>query len=392
MTNAGNTCFVNSIAQVLQALPGIRARVVDLASMAPAVDGQKSVLSQTASLLESMQAAGGDHVVVPSALNDLVKEKNVAIAHKVLADARREGKEADAWIKDSRLMVLKDQGRRQEDAHELLVLLLEILDAQGAEAAAAAGGQRFKMPVDPDASPFAAWVHAKLWDEQCERPVSQDITFYIATFGKCGTPSCPHLAEFSMEGHQVLSLQLPTDARDRVLPDASLMGMLREYFAKEVVEEYKCFKCDRMTTLTKYLRLVSSSEAVVVQLARFRFGIRGGRLDLPEGFVLPEVIDLAPVTLFRNTPSRPCDGGEVHAPLKYELVALVCHHSQVATNGHYTAHVRMDVYCLQLEHEAVDLARAAWMSFDDTSVCRTTFQALPVHDAYLLVYRRMTGP
>ena len=159
---------------------------------------------------------------------------------------------------------------------------------------------------------------------------------------------------------------------------------LRKFSEEEDLEtEYKCEGCKQETKKTKWMRLYTPPQTLVVHLKRFSgrsatgalslgFGSFGGRTSFARmrkntaAVALAESLNVAP---FCNREGLDAAG----AAGLYELVA-VSEHCGSMGGGHYTATGRV-------------VSDGNWYSFNDSYVSRTACPEGSSSSAYVLFYR-----
>jgi ubiquitin C-terminal hydrolase len=94
-----------------------------------------------------------------------------------------------------------------------------------------------------------------------------------------------------------------------------------------------------------------------------------------------------------TAPSGAGTDGTKHLALQYELFAVVCHHGNQSSKGHYTCFCKASCHKSGIQGESVVAdssgADARWRSFNDTEVTEVSeeeaLQAKSI--AYILFYR-----
>lgn len=126
----------------------------------------------------------------------------------------------------------------------------------------------------------------------------------------------------------------------------TLANSLQQHIKPELLEGYKCEKCDAPRDCVKRVLFKTLPNVLAVQLKRFDYDWeRGVAIKFNDLFEFPTVLDMAQYTLAHSR-------GEAVPDCRYRLVGVVVHSGQ-ASGGHYYSFC--DTGC-------------GWLKFDDTEV------------------------
>lgn len=309
LRNLGNTCYLNAVLQALLALPPFVHALTALVPPAPA--------PATAGVLTAPSVA--------TALADLVRARTAAPA-LVQSPARVKAAVGRVGAQFA--------GSAQQDAHELLVVLLDALNDELA-------------PRVPAGTPT---------------PVAATFRAELAVAVEC--TQC-HAASRHAEHETCLSLSLPAAAP---LPDVA--ACVAAFFRDEPLA-CTCAHCG-CTAAVKHTRLHHAPRVLVLHLKRFVhqradvFAKSSRPVAISPTLALARVLD----------PDAAHNSHSSSTAATYRLVAAVHHRGPCATRGHYTAYVR-------------SRRTGTWALCDDHRVVRVDGHPSPSTDAYLLFYEAL---
>jgi ubiquitin C-terminal hydrolase len=237
---------------------------------------------------------------------------------------------------------------RQHDAHEFLVKLLGLLDAEAlsAEALSAPAGPKRQRPGGEAPAGPVGWVQRLL-----------RVSYVEVVRCTCG--------------HSVWNTDVTYVVSVPVLPaPASVQDMVSALFVPGPAGGYKCDECGAPERCTQSVRYGIMPPVLLLQLKRFVATRIGKRVVLQK--------NSAPVALsrFLEVP-----GGD-RATNTYELVGVVGHAGDTPRSGHYVA-----------SYVADGAARAVWLTADDanvTQMARAPYD-VPSASCYLLSYQLAGG-
>ena len=276
---------------------------------------------------------------------------------------------------------------RQEDAHELLRLLLESLQARCLSTPEAVEAiRRFAPRATPKSSPAKGMRHVgavqsgsrKLSKEeeaadavaQKARDEIKNSTFVNRIFGgrfrsRVVCTRCKHPSD-TFDDFLDVSLDI---AGKRGID--SVDSALQSFTKPDEIsgsEKYRCEHCKRPVDALKQFTVDSVPPILTIQLKRFSFTGR----KITRAIKFSERLDMGP---FMSTPPKP--GTSKRSGTIYELYAVIHHHGGGPNSGHYVASVRD--------------ARGKWMRMDDEIVTRGHQLDQNDPSAYILFYRRDMG-
>lgn len=290
LPNLGNTCYANAVFQLLAASPSFTE---NLAKEAEAAAVAKGEVGREDARAAELLAATRDMLV----LGRSEEVKRVLKAFHVMASR------GGFRIHDS------------NDAQEFLVLLLECLRRASVRGYRLLGDRVHNKHEDP--------ALCRMLDDNWNKEIGASFFAPLACVqgqyvsetrcGACGyTTHAPQV-------HTVLPIP----------PRPTIEAGVREFFAAERVEGWKCDRCgERHPETCKVLRTWRSSRVVVLNVTRF---LPDGRKD-SSAVAAPEFLDLTPFHA----------SGAVRRPARvgYELRAVLNHAGGSRSGGHYTCDVR----------------------------------------------------
>ncbi|GMT34826.1 hypothetical protein PFISCL1PPCAC_26123 [Pristionchus fissidentatus] len=228
----------------------------------------------------------------------------------------------------------------QEDAHELLSLLLDAIDPPP-------GWNRENGNKELPTNKLKP-----------STPIEQIFGGTLRNQVTCQSCSTPYI---NYERIRELNVALGRKQEDRI----PLTSLVQDYFRNETIAAFSCKKCARKTQAVRQTRVLRAPAVLIVQLKRFN--AYGGKIRQPVG--AEKELDLS-----RFTYDASMGGGEMGESVKtaYTLTGVVEHLGSTVDHGHYVAYVRsVDNQC--------------WFKFDDEDVSRlSNYTSNP----YLLFYSR----
>jgi len=262
-------------------------------------------------------------------------------------------------------------GGLQQDAHELLRSLLDglhdALKAPLAEVVAAEYSRSFLRRWRPPNEQGSGNLRQKVLvpESSVVERLFQGQLVSSVTCCCCGTVSS--VAERSLDiSVEVAGNHGSSDAcSERPL---ALHECLKSFFASEHLDGdnmYACKQCECKRKADKAMRLLHLPPLLVIHLKRFHYDSsaskKKARVDFPlDGMSLSDFV--APGT----------DG----CGYEFTLSAVVAHHGDKLSNGHYTAYVRPA------------LTEEQWYHCDDGTVKAVSAKSVQEAEAYMLFYSR----
>ena len=356
MVNLGNTCFLNATLQCLLYMPSFCHSITSLpASCYDSNGGGKHVRGQkiTMSLRNLSRIAHGI-----TAMEKHEPPKTKAIAPKAIVNAITTFKTGGHRFRPG----------RQEDAHELLVHLLDAMHE----------GELFAAGINP---------HSSGWRDRLPIPRLDETTFVHRIFGgyfrsqlrcKCGYKSNTY--------DPFLDLALEVSKKHI----HSIETAFDEFTRKEKLDSdnrWKCSGCNKHVCPTKHLSVFRPPLSLCVHLKRFDFGGFGfGRGGWGGGYGHRHSKGLSMTGGGGSKINKPMQfPAQLNLPLsdsrvcEYNLTGIIVHVGNSATSGHYTAFVK----------KPGDSKTKTWYHMDDSFVETVSEKmVLKQHDVYVLFYSR----
>jgi len=356
MYNLGNTCFMNATLQCLVHVPPFSQSIAALPGTSYQRKGKKNL------------AHGGQ--LITMLLRGVTR-----MAHGIVALEKNEPPKTNAITPKTihkAITTRKTNGYnfrpgRQEDAHELLVHLLDQMHE----------GELNAAGINPQASG---------WRDRLPLPRLDETTFIHRIFGgylrsqlkcnKCGYKSNTY------DPFLDLALEVSKKHID------SLSSAFREFTQKETLDSnnrWKCSGCKKNVCPTKHLSIFRPPLSLCITLKRFEFGKGGGGGGMKgwgwgfghrnnKGFKYGNGGSKIQKKIhFPAHMSLPLSDGRI---CQYELNGMIVHVGSSATTGHYTSFVKRP-------------GNNQWCYMDDSHVERVSEQTvLKQRDAYVLFYTR----
>eukprot|EP00798_Chlamydomonas_sp_ICE-L_P019858 gene19858-26553_t len=345
LQNLGNTCYMNSILQSLNAVPELVSWFCNAASSSQNKWTSKAVVAPSyAELISLMWLKPGERgVVSPSAF------------------MRKVAKIDSRWGDGS-----------QQDSQEFLHSLLGALQTETNRVVGKPKYRELDLKGPEEEQAMEAETYARLWNDS----VVDDI------FGGLLQSSlvCQHCKRESHCFDPFVDLCVPIpNSKSGV----SLQDCLRSFVETEKLdgsESYKCEQCKTQQPHTKRLQIYKYPRVLVLTLKRFssrssnslfsRF--RSASKNNTAVALDAEYLDITP---FCNPSALKQQAGQGRTPLQpvYQLISI-SHHSGSLEGGHYTASAKSPV-------------DDQWRYFNDTSVRKDNTPTNPSASAYVLFYR-----
>ncbi|KAG2426375.1 hypothetical protein HYH02_014803 [Chlamydomonas schloesseri] len=389
--NTGNSCYAASAIQALLATPALGEwlRSGSHCTCCPAPDDKEE---------SSAAAKGAVSSWCPACeLSELAAEAAASAAAAAGAESKGRPSTSSSPQPVNAGRLTKQVARlgrtlrpgRQEDAHELLMKLLEAL----ADIQVAGAGGRTVMREKARATAKAAAAAAKPADggTTAPAPLSQPVwrgdetslvhhclAGYLRRAIICSC--CGHI---SQSHEPMLSLEVHLSTRVH-----SVEAGLKSYFEDEVLDEgneYRCERCRQLVCATRRVRLEAAPNVLIIGLKRFT-ALHGGRAAKKDNkpVALKLRLDLAP-----HMAPEPLDDG----PVTYRLYAVVQHTGVMAPGafGGALAGSAATSGTLNMGHY-VAVVRGGdgnWYCCDDDEVTMVPeSEVAAIKDAYLLFYER----
>ena len=354
MVNLGNTCFLNATLQCLLYMPSFCHSITSLpASCYESNGGGKHARGQKITMI-LRHLSRMAHGIAAMEKNEPPRTK--AIAPKSIVNAITSFKTGGHRFRPG----------RQEDAHELLVHLLDAMHE----------GELFAAGINP---------HSSGWRDRLPIPRLDETTFVHRIFGgyfrsqlrcKCGYKSNTY--------DPFLDLALEVSKKHI----HSIETAFDEFTRKEKLDSdnrWKCSGCNKHVCPTKHLSVFRPPLSLCVHLKRFDFGGFGfGRGGWGGGYGHRHNKGLSMMGGGGSKINKPIQfPAKLNLPLsdsrvcEYNLTGIIVHVGNSATSGHYTAFVKKPG------------DSKTWYHMDDSFVEEVSEKTvLKQRDVYVLFYSR----
>ncbi|XP_034341545.1 ubiquitin carboxyl-terminal hydrolase 51 [Arvicanthis niloticus] len=332
LINLGNTCFMNCIVQALTHIPLLKEFLLSDKHKCMMTSPSLCLVCEMASLFQAMYS-GNQSPHIPYKLLHLI------------------------WIHAEHLA-----GYRQQDAHEFLIAILDVLHRHSRDDG-----------IEPEGNSNCC---------NC-------IIDHIFTGGLQSDLTCQvcHGVSTTIDPCWDISLDLPgshtpgrasTSSRDGQKPRViSLTDCLKWFTRPEDLgssAKIKCSRCQSYQQSTKQLTMKKLPIVACFHLKRFEH-LGKQRRKINTFISFPLELDMTPFlastkeSIMKGQPLTEC----VPRENKYSLFAVINHHGTLES-GHYTSFVRQE--------------KDQWFSCDDAVVTKATMEELLYSEGYLLFYHR----
>lgn len=301
-------------------------------------------------------------------------------------EQRREPAEIDALVDAlARSASCTLDLRRQNDAQEFLVQLIDALQQNVGGVVAAPAELQGADALDSDKVPLPVFMD-RAWFDAHHKSYSHLATMlhgqlvYEVVCGDCGKRS-PSSDIFSTLTVDIPAATLPEDLRAPI----ALGTCISRVFRTECLDGcgWRCDACKQVPASCKRVcRLWRAPQVLLCCIKRFDAGSFHGKIS--RDVSLPEYMDMTNVFvgptsdasgLSQSYDTSGPGADKAKTKLEYRLMSVLCHHGS-AHHGHYVAYCR-------------DASKEDWHAFDDESVCNVAFERIDTHGAYILAYERM---
>eukprot|EP00658_Telonema_sp_P-2_P055222 TRINITY_DN43908_c0_g1_i2.p1 TRINITY_DN43908_c0_g1~~TRINITY_DN43908_c0_g1_i2.p1 ORF type:complete len:361 (+),score=84.71 TRINITY_DN43908_c0_g1_i2:215-1297(+) len=254
--------------------------------------------------------------------------------------------------------------QEQEDAHQLLLRLLDVLDSalsarkpasraadarrDSMEAEAKQRLQRAKMDHVPSYEPAVRTLCELAWERDMEQRSSILQRMMWGQYVKgIGCFKCYRWVEVRPEVYNMLELPIPTERRERSKQPVPLSQCLSLFFDQENSRndhsnDLKCPGCLQSGEVSQKYALMRIPSHLVLVLKRYNFVFQnGGQCRISKATAAvepPDVLDMRE-HIFNagdNANSSGEDGGT-----KYQLGSICVHLGDTPRRGHYVALVKL---------------------------------------------------
>ncbi|XP_003135158.1 ubiquitin carboxyl-terminal hydrolase 51 [Sus scrofa] len=341
LINLGNTCFMNCIVQALTHIPLLKDFFLSDKHKCIMTSPSLCLVCEMSSLFHAMYS-GNRTPHIPYKLLHLI------------------------WIHAEHLA-----GYRQQDAHEFLIAILDVLHRHSKEDSV---GQEASNPnccnciIDHI---FTGGLQSDVTCQVCHTVSTTidpcwDISLDLP--GSCATFSCqnPERAD-------------GTVSRDERIPgNPSLTDCLQWFTRREHLgssAKIKCSSCQSYQESTKQLTMKKLPIVACFHIKRFEH-VGKQRRKINTFISFPLELDMTPfLSSTKESKMKERQPQTDYAPIenKYSLFAVINHHGTLES-GHYTSFIRQQ--------------KDQWFSCDDAVITKATIEDLLYSEGYLLFYHK----
>ncbi|KAH3894173.1 hypothetical protein DPMN_018330 [Dreissena polymorpha] len=404
LRNLGNTCYMNSVLQVLSHIESFRDFFLKMNySFDASLDGSPNVKqavpeSSTAALTgseRSMRSRGLERVSTIDCYQHLMSVKTPTPPRKKAAGGLNGGSAQSSSLPQYLICDVESPGSKGTNVSlcgELHGLLRVLWSGRWAQVSPHAFLQAvwqaipmFKGYAQHDAQEFLCELLDKIQRDLDSSPGSSRETkvltdlFQGQLVSKVTCQACQNVTR-TCEPYMDLSLEFPdryqiTKQNSRVAEDiCHITEMLAKFTEEELLEGsiYACEKCNqnrsscegRVYTEAKKQLLIDKLPPVLrLHLKRFRWSGRIHREKISTHVASDEVLDLGPFLSSRT------GAGDL-----YQLFGVIIHHGKGFGSGHYTAYA--------WNHEA-----ESWVNCNDSRMVLSSLEEVLTAQAYIFFYR-----
>ncbi|KAH7717767.1 ubiquitin carboxyl-terminal hydrolase [Aphelenchoides avenae] len=301
LKNPGNDCFLNAVLQALVHTPSLATFIV-----------QRHKIECTSNSEDCLMCALRDHCV-----------------RVFLNDCPQSSTWMYGYLKN---IFPRHQIGQQEDAHEMLTLLLDALDFSVAEASEGhqqKSGRKWRRPVDANSTNLRR-VRCK----ECET---------VHT-------NYERIGELNLGlGIRICQNRLPT----------SVSELVAEFFAQEEIGQFSCENCKREVAAIRTTTVLRAPSVLIIHPKRFDSTGRKNKLHVNA----EEYLDLHGY-LFDNTDAS------------YRLYGVIEHQGRSRSAGHYVAALR-------------SFDERTWYHLNDAQRMEASLKRAQFMQPYILFYERL---
>lgn len=337
LINLGNTCFFNSVIQILYFTDEFRELILnlDISSLKNKDDSKFKILHQIQRLFIGM-----------STLDENEKNsKNIAKIRPV--------KMYISVINESKGLF---RAGSQEDSHELLLFILDCIHEC----------LKKKVVFEINGVPkneyeklvLMSYKSAQQFFEKNYSPIIKLFYGFQCSQTKCD--NCKNLTH-TFEPHPILSLSIPNNGEQNI----NLSDCLKLYLKSEKLlneNKFDCDQCQQKCNATRHhilWKCPNFQNTLIILLKRFefnKFNKNGQKLNQMIHF--PDYLDMSKYTNTNN---------EI-----YELYGIINHYGSSNYSGHYVSLIKLE----------------EWFMFNDASIIKCNSEKIKTKDAYILFYKK----
>ncbi|EYC13728.1 hypothetical protein Y032_0043g891 [Ancylostoma ceylanicum] len=362
LKNLGNTCFMNSVIQALNATDVFRGYLTQLPLLQPDDDDNDDHQPLASPRYNTRRAASAVNTPTSTASTStptVLAEELRKVLIRLGDMGCDQAVSPDEFFQSVWKISPRFRGYHQQDAHEFLRCTMDRLHSEL---------RRCRIPESVD-----QWLAAMCGGSESPNGSAVTTLFEGSLQSQVVCLTC-HTASNKHDPFLDLSLDIFVPAANGRASNVRLSECIKRFFAKEELdhcEQYMCSNCKDKRPSTKQLFLRVLPNVLCLHLKRFRWShINRGKLDNMVDFPL-NGLDITPF-MAQCTASRVA---EHSGSVTFDLTSVVVHHGSGVTSGHYTTYGQRDGH---------------WYHFNDASVKACSEQTVLKQKAYLLFYTRST--
>ncbi|XP_027287819.1 ubiquitin carboxyl-terminal hydrolase 51 [Cricetulus griseus] len=333
LINLGNTCFMNCIVQALTRIPLLKDFFLSDKHKCTMTSPSLCLVCEMSSLFQAMYS-GNQSPHIPYKLLHLI------------------------WIHAEHLA-----GYRQQDAHEFLIAILDVLHRHSRDDS-----------IEQEGNPNSCNC---IIDQIFTGGLQSDLTCQVCHGVSTTIDPCWDIS-LDLPGSYTSERASGTVSRDGSKAGGpSLTDCLQWFTRPEDLgssAKIKCSRCQSYQESTKQLTMKKLPIVACFHLKRFEH-LGKQRRKINTFISFPLELDMTPFlastkeSIMKGQPLADC----VPSENKYSLFAVINHHGTLES-GHYTSFVRQQ--------------KDQWFSCDDAIVTKATMEELLYSEGYLLFYHR----
>ncbi|CAH6782602.1 ubiquitin carboxyl-terminal hydrolase 51 [Phodopus roborovskii] len=333
LINLGNTCFMNCIVQALTHIPLLKDFFLSDKHKCTMTSPSLCLVCEMSSLFQAMYS-GNQSPHIPYKLLHLI------------------------WIHAEHLA-----GYRQQDAHEFLIAILDVLHRHSRDDS-----------IEQEGNPNCCNC---IIDQIFTGGLQSDLTCQVCHGVSTTIDPCWDIS-LDLPGSYTPERASSTGSRDgNKAGGPSLTDCLQWFTRPEDLgssAKIKCSRCQSYQESTKQLTMKKLPIVACFHLKRFEH-LGKQRRKINTFISFPLELDMTPFlastkeSIMKGQPLTDC----VPSENKYSLFAVINHHGTLES-GHYTSFIRQQ--------------KDQWFSCDDAIVTKATMEELLYSEGYLLFYHR----
>jgi ubiquitin carboxyl-terminal hydrolase 12/46 len=339
LENLGNSCFFNSVLQILAHTHALRDNLTKDTNLAKHLANTPTLVQIAPQLAARLSTRRQQQLL---ALGDkLSLAAEIAFILQQLHAAQTNSISPTSFFHAFRICFPRFLGNGQHDAQECLRLLLERIDSE----------IKFASEINPELSHYSTLISGlfqgglvyEIQCSSCKDTVSRRDPFW----------------DISLDIPDTVFLSKVGDGQFCFRP-CSLDDCLRRFCAGEPLGHYRCQKCGSTGGAVKRTRIGHFPEILSLHLKRFRW-LEASPLKVSTSVEYPFELIL-------------CDD-DCEDEVVYQLSGMIEHRGYASEHGHYAAYV-------------YDVSSDVWVLYDDSRVVRLSVDQLNCVQAYILFYHK----